>query len=402
MLHIDIRKYDTPTSLSTTLSRKVTLGNLEGIIQIDFGYKNMVELLQNTIIDLLVSNIRDDENTYNNFSLLLEKINKDIRHIRKDYDLGNLKIFLGVVENETLHFSILGNYNVYLIKNNKIIDIADGMQGRDGDFGYISSGLIGNDDNLLIANIDLLNYITKDDIFELSSMESIENKGDIITNLLSQELNNMNYHVLFVTNRTERKVVTEAPVQKYIINLQKYSKTIKDTITEHELYKKSLAYITERINFQNKYVRTSSLGAGLLVCVILLYTIISSLVSTQLSQTVPEEYKTKLISVRVLLEKAGKDIGNKEAFDKNIKDAETILFQLREDNQEYLLEDRKKLLASISILKKQFNGVESFELNTQSAEITFAKPDFGIGQIFEISKKLYLIGKNSLIAGYIK
>jgi hypothetical protein len=37
-------------------------------------------------------------------------------------------VFLGIVEDDTLHFSILGDYNVYLIKNNKIIDIADGMQ----------------------------------------------------------------------------------------------------------------------------------------------------------------------------------------------------------------------------------------------------------------------------------
>lgn len=233
-------------------------------------------------------------------------------------------------------------------------------------------------------------------------MEKSENKGDVISSLLAQELKNNNYHVVFLTNKTEAKVVTTTPVQKYIIDLQKYSKSFKETITEHELYKKSLTYITERINFQNKYVRTGALGAGLLVCVTLLYVIISSLVSTQLSQTVPEEYKTKLIEARVLLEKANKDIGNKEAFDKNIKQAENILFQLREENQEYLLEDRKKLLAYISVLKKQFNGIESFELNAESAEIAFAKPDFGLGQIFEISKKLYFVGKNSLIAGYIK
>jgi hypothetical protein len=67
----------------------------------------MVELLQNTIIDLLVSHFRDETNTYNNFSLLLEKINKDIRHIRKDYDLNHLKVFLGIVEGDTIHFSVL-------------------------------------------------------------------------------------------------------------------------------------------------------------------------------------------------------------------------------------------------------------------------------------------------------
>jgi hypothetical protein len=205
-----------------------------------------------------------------------------------------------------------------------------------------------------------------------------------------------------LTGKTEEKVVTQTQTQKYIIDLQKYTKTFKDTITESELYKKSLSYIMTRINFQNKYVRTGSLGLGLFVCIVLLYSIISGLVSTQISTTVPEEYKTKLIQVRVLLEKAGKDIGNKDAFDSNIKQAEGILFALREDNQEYLLEDRKKLLDQISVLKKQYNGVESFELSTQTAEITFPKQDFAIGHIFEISKKLYLVGKNSLIAGYIK
>ena len=250
--------------------------------------------------------------------------------------------------------------------------------------------------------MDLLNYITKDDIFEISTIEDRDRKGDIIESLLEQELKDTNCHVIALTGKAQEKPTTQTQAQKYIIDLQKYSKTFLESVQESELYKKAYGYITEKINFQNKFVRTGSLGLGLVVCIVLLYSIIGGLVNSQISTTVPEEYKTKLIDVRVLLEKAGKDIGNKDAFDKNIKQAESILFALREENGEYLLEDRKKLLDQISVLKKQYNGVESFELNTQNAELTFAKADFGIGHIFEISKKLYIIGKNSLVAGYIK
>ncbi len=401
MLHLDIKKCE-HTGFSTASTRKVTLGNLEGIIQIDFGYKNMVELLQNTIIDLLVSHIHEDGNTYNDFSLMLEKINKDIKHIRKDYDLKWLKIFLGIVDRDMVHFSILWDYHVYLIKSEKIIDIADGMQGSDGDFWYISSGSISSEDNVFISTINLLDYLTKDDIFELSSITDREKKSEIIGNLLGQELKNTDCHVLVITNPVEKKLSSQSKTFDYIIDLKKKITTWKEKLLESDIYKKTVEYIGSKVNLENKYIRGSLLGTGLLICIILLYAIISGLVNTQIEKTVPEEYKTKLIEAKVYIEKAGKDIGNKDAFEKNIKLAETILFDLREQDQEYLLQDRKKILDNITILKKQFNGIESFELWTQNAEYVFQKADFWLGHIFEISKKLYFIGKNSLISGYVK
>lgn len=67
-------------------------------------------------------------------------------------------------------------------------------------------------------------------------------------------------------------------------------------------------------------------------------------------------------------------MGNREAFSTNIKKAENIIFEVRE--KQIFLNDVKKLLSDISILKKQINGVESFDTKTALSEYLFAGNNF--------------------------
>jgi hypothetical protein len=93
-------------------------------------------------------------------------------------------------------------------------------------------------------------------------------------------------------------------------------------------------------------------------------------------------------------------MGNREVFNANIKKAEDIIFEVR--NKKVFLNDVNKLLSDISIIKKQINGIESFDPKTSPSEYLFEESDFMVNGIFEINKKLYFIGKSSLIWPYIK
>lgn len=93
-------------------------------------------------------------------------------------------------------------------------------------------------------------------------------------------------------------------------------------------------------------------------------------------------------------------MGNREVFNANIKKAEDIIFEVRK--KQVFLNDVKKLLSDISILKKQINGVESFDPKTAPSEYLFEGNDFQVNGIFELSKKLYFVGKSSLIGPYVK
>ena len=122
---------------------------------------------------------------------------------------------------------------------------------------------------------------------------------------------------------------------------------------------------------------------------------------TQKANTViPEEYKNKLIEAQLIIEKSNKDMGNRDVFNANMKKAEEIIFEVRK--KQIFLNDVKKLLGDISVLKKQMNGVESFDPKTSPSEYIFEDLDFGVNSIFQINKKLYFIGKTSLIGPYIK
>lgn len=93
-------------------------------------------------------------------------------------------------------------------------------------------------------------------------------------------------------------------------------------------------------------------------------------------------------------------MGNRDVFNANIKKAEDIIFEVRK--KQVFLNDVKKLLGDISILKKQMNGVESFDPKTSPSEYIFEGNDFAANGIFEINKKLYFVGKSSLIGPYVK
>jgi hypothetical protein len=137
-----------------------------------------------------------------------------------------------------------------------------------------------------------------------------------------------------------------------------------------------------------------------MVCILLLYLILGSIFTQKTNTTIPVEYKNKLIEAQLIIEKSNKDMGNREVFNANIKKAENIIFEVRD--KKVFLNDVNKLLSDISILKKQINGVELFEPKTTASEYLFEDNNFGIIGIFEMSKKLYFVGKSSLIGPYVK
>ncbi|MDP2104053.1 MAG: hypothetical protein Q8K26_03975, partial [Candidatus Gracilibacteria bacterium] len=171
-------------------------------------------------------------------------------------------------------------------------------------------------------------------------------------------------------------------------------------LKESPSLEKHITRIQESIDLEDRFVRGGLFGLGIVVSIFFLYLILSSLFSAQNSTTVPEEYKNKLIEAQLIIEKSNKDLGNREVFNENIKKAESIIFEVRD--KQIFLNDVKKLLTDISILKKQMNGVESFDPKSTSAEYLFTDTAFGLQNVFEVSKKLYFVGKTSLVGPYVK
>ncbi len=102
----------------------------------------------------------------------------------------------------------------------------------------------------------------------------------------------------------------------------------------------------------------------------------------------------------MILERTNKDIWNKEVFDSNIKKAENLIFEVRW--KKLFMNDVKKLLDYISILKKQANWIETFTLTADKAQILFTNKDFWLVWIYEVWKKYFYVWKNSVVWPFIK
>lgn len=399
MLNIDIKKSTLPILEENNFvsSKKVTIDfNLEWILQISYHDRNIVDIIEKLIIDLLITKVDKYWDLYDSFSLVLEKLNKELKILSKDYNLEPINIFLWIIQGDIVHFSILGSYSIYLIKNYKIIDIADWMQGKNLEFSYISSWSVNVWDMIFLSNLNLLDYITKDDIFEIIKTEKID-KLEIIEQILTSESNKEQYNIIsivnIIQNEDESKNIAFDLIKSKFLSL-------KDKLIENEKVDSVLTKLKSKINLKNKYVYVSVLTFWILISIWLLFLIINSILTSQIQRSVPVEYKNKLIEAKLIIERTNKDIWNKEVFDANIKKAEGIIFEVRWKN--VFLNEVKKLLDDISILKKQSNWIETFTFSEDRQEIAFKDEKFNINWIFEVNKKYYFIGKNSLIWPYIK
>lgn len=175
---------------------------------------------------------------------------------------------------------------------------------------------------------------------------------------------------------------------------------ISGAISEIPAAKKAYETVKNHPIWKNDKVRASAFGAGILVCALLLFATISAIFQQKTDLAVPEEYKNRLIEAQIILEKAGKDLANKEVFKSNLKKAEDLIFEVR--GKGVYLNDVKRLLDTISILKKQMNGIESFDPKSHEAEYSFSDKKFEPLGVFEIQKKYYFVGKNSLAGPFVK
>ena len=393
-------------------SRKIETGNgLLLLLQVSFHDEKLGSFIENTVMDLILTNsIVEENDTYAHFGYLLERLNKYFKEIEKESDFESLSIFIGIVQGTTLHFSILRNAFVYLLKEDKIMNIAEGMgiQEKVPQFSYISSGIIGANDTLFVSNTNLLDYLTQGDMMEMTSekIDSQEEMHHIIENLLSREIRETPTDLILLYNpeKLSKKFVfsswNTAVLKEMLAILKKQGKALYTVCKNNERIAKFLQEIGKRIDLENKYLRSSLFGIGIIVCISLLYLMLGSIFTQKANTTIPEEYKNKLIEAQFIIEKSSKDMGNREVFNTNIKKAEDIIFEVRK--KEIFLNDVKKLLSDISILKKQMNGVESFDPKNSPSEYLFEGNDFGTSGVFELNKKLYFIGKTSLIGPYVK
>lgn len=326
----------------------------------------------------------------------------------------DVRVFLAAIDGDDIHFSVLGNYNAYLIRGGRLTDIAEGMASGVCEFSYVSSGSVKHPDSLYVANIDLLDYLTEEDVAELATVGKDDEKRLAIENLIRREAGKRAIDCIALTNAD----ITNVSVPEEAGNMEKAAAAAKnaiakatplvrdaairigDVISQMPATKRVYEKIRNYPIWKDEKFRAAAFGAGVVVCAILLFVTIAAIFQQKTDLAVPEEYKNRLIEAQIILEKTGKDLANKEVFKANLEKAEGLIFEVR--GKGVYLNDVKRLLDTISILKKQMNGIESFDPKSRQTEYAFTDPKFESIGIFEIQKKYYFVGKRSLIGPFVK
>jgi hypothetical protein len=102
------------------------------------------------------------------------------------------------------------------------------------------------------------------------------------------------------------------------------------------------------------------------ISAVLLFKIISLGIGTGVESST-EDYKTKLLNAKEYVKIANQNFSNPEAFDFNMTQAETLVNEVKQ--KQLFLNDVDAILTDISLAKKQFNGIETFE--TTAANMIF-------------------------------
>ena len=400
MLSIDIHQRVSDTPYSTFVaSKKITIGDaFEAIFQLTCSDASLGTFIEKSVIDLILSNIQNRQTLSSDFAYVLERLNKNLRELQAQYDLTGLRIFFGIMLGDDLHFSVRGHYFVALVKDGDAVEIASGMEGDAGDFSYISSGMVHVGSTLFISNLPLAHHLTQDDMVELSRISySPDRTSSIIHTLIDHEIGPENFAVVVITHPQPVAPVEARPsiVLQYVQGrYEVVSNIVRETQWLAPL-RTLVAHIPDRIRGR---IRVGFFVVGVMVSIGLLYMIIQAIFIQRVHDAMPEEYKNKLIEAQLIIEKANKNISNREALSVDIKHAEDLIFEVR-DKQLYL-NDVKKLLGDISILKRQMDGIESFTVTPERTIYAFKVPRQVVG-IFEDNKKLYFVGKDEVMGPYI-
>lgn len=352
------------------------------------------EILANAIATGLSEKPQD---AYAAFSQVLERINKQLLSIAQSQPLDGLDAFVGMFDGGSLHFSLVGSkISGLLVKEEKITDICAGMATDGHEFGYVSSGRLAPDEWVYISHVDLPQAISADDLEALITVTQADRHAVLLESLYEKA--GITEGVETIIIRGESDALPTGWADRAVWARTKITEWWNQLTTDPRV-RRVLEKVKSKVNIQDRRVRAGLFLGGVVVCAGLLYLTISTLLGGQASFLIPEEYKTKLIEARRLVDEAARSSTDKVAATKLLTDANRLVFDTRDKG--FYLKDTQSLVNDIESLKKQLNGVETAKADRTNALWIPSDKEFSGIALVQLSGKPYVVGKESLIGPLI-
>lgn len=374
------------------LKRTINLEKwLDCFLMISSSSRSLAENLLNHTLESIIDKISKDE-TYNDFWIALENINSFLKNWRADLvEEDELDMSVSILNENNLMFSNIWKSTVYLInKNNEIIELTERNENKKS-FLFISSWILANSEIIISSTLNILKYLSKSDILDwmiLSNDIEIFNKN--IKNILQSEIVEKNCIISSLKYKNEF-MMEEEPNPKIEAIKDVAVKILDSNISQKIIWKSMI--LKEKIANQNKTVKNILFFWLIVFLILLLYLIISRIVSFSTKTDIKQEATNQIEQVNNYISEAQKNVTNAAFFNRNIEEAEKIIVSLEE--KKLYENDILKAKNEINILKKQFNKIEIFE--SSASNLVYAEVSENNARILKSSGKTYIIIKKWII-----
>lgn len=364
--------------------------NLDCFIHIDSDSKNFAEAFLNKVVDHIIDKI-SIKNTYWDFSIALENINAFIKAWNIDNtEKQSANVLIWIQHNNNFIFSNIWHASAYWInKKQELISLTDNIHNKDR-FSDISNWELKSDEIILITSTNVLTYLSQSDIIDwIDKNNDINHFTENIYQILITE--NLNENIIYSAFKYSSWEENEILENKYIKYLQEYFFKILDT----KLMKRFLIFLLKlktSIIKQSKGVKNIFFILIIGICIIFLYSSLSSIVSVTTNNKDKELNIEKLEQAKNHIRQASDNVANSSAFEKSISEAEAIIENVK--SEKIFLSDIEIIQKNIHVLKKQFNKIETFEDNIDQQIYAWDFKNFV--KIVKNKLKPYIIEKKSV------
>ncbi len=390
MLDLNVQKMDFLGN-NTIFSRVVNLDNhLDLMVLISVKDEKFWEVFLNKILDATIDRI-SVKNTYSDFSTALENINAFLNAWKDENEkLKWVHAIIAVLHKKELLFSTLGSPSSYLVNAHKdVVEITDKEEKRK-DFGFISSWEISDNETIMFATTRLLNYLSKWDILDSATLASTDECNENIKSILESEKPKKNIWLLsFRYEPTLEEVQEESRLSKLSYQMFKYM--------DNHVVKTILGYwiiLKKKLLLQSKQSKNMLFLWWMVVCAVFLYIMLSGVIGISNKVSNTEQYKQQLLTAREHVRLASENITNPDIFELQIESSENLVKEIQDQN--LFANDIEKIQEDISILKKQFNGIETFIPSEQTTIFESESLENPV-KVLGVAGKIYIVDQMSVI-----
>ncbi len=359
---------------------------------LEWTTESSVSVIEDHILETLSKIEWNKETIENDFSYVSERYNQFIKSLTAE-DSESLSCILSILIGNKLSLCSSGKTEWILIEKWDISTISSHDEAK-YIFQYITHWDIPSSGTVYLSNIPLTSLFSESNLEEMSGFSEDDFKESV--HLLLEEEWSPHAVIFRIRNQKEHTVVTSKRKQWDIFR-DKWT-LILSHIQKSKILKDAKAVFDTHFENNRKHIQYLILGFWVIILFFLAFALIGSLFNA--INTTSSDMKNDLLKAQSLIIDSQKLTNNKEAFSKNIKQAEEILFRLR--SEKVHIADTEDLLSRIEVMKKEVNDIQTIDLKWLSSIVKYDPLSISPLWVFEYNKKLNLIWKAWAIIAYTR